>query len=125
MRRTGWRRRARPSPAILTCPQKQTSDPSVSHSVSSVSPRLWNPTPPQRNKKTGQPLQDANGVNMALTSHTLAPVMVAVGGAGLKDSVKMRDDLPEAGIASITATFINLCGYEAPSDYCPTLIKTD
>jgi len=64
-------------------------------------------------------------VNMALTSHTLAPVMVAVGGAGLKDSVKMRDDLPEAGIASITATFINLCGYEAPSDYCPTLIKTD
>ena len=64
-------------------------------------------------------------MNMALTSHTLAPVMVAVGGAGLKDSVKMRDDLPEAGIASITATFFNLCGYEAPSDYCPTLIKTD
>ena len=99
--------------------------PKSKHLTSSVSPRLWNPTPPQRNKKTGQPLQDANGVNMALTSHTLAPVMVAVGGAGLKDSVKMRDDLPEAGIASITATFINLCGYVAPSDYCPTLIKTD
>ncbi|QDZ25888.1 phosphoglycerate mutase [Chloropicon primus] len=76
----------------------------------------------QRNKKTGQPLTDADGNNMALTSHTLAPVMVAVGGAGLKDSVKMREDLPKAGIASITATFINLCGYEAPSDYEPTLI---
>eukprot|EP00213_Chloropicon_mariensis_P005872 CAMPEP_0197478934 /NCGR_PEP_ID=MMETSP1309-20131121/30319_1 /TAXON_ID=464262 /ORGANISM="Genus nov. species nov., Strain RCC998" /LENGTH=559 /DNA_ID=CAMNT_0043020487 /DNA_START=65 /DNA_END=1744 /DNA_ORIENTATION=- len=78
----------------------------------------------QRNKKTGQPLTDADGKNMALTSHTLAPVMVAVGGAGLAPSVKMREDLPKAGIASITATFINLCGYEAPSDYEPTLIKT-
>ena len=77
----------------------------------------------QRNKKTGQPLTDADGKNMALTSHTLAPVMVAVGGAGLKDTVKMRTDLPKAGIASITATFINLCGYEAPSDYEPTLIE--
>jgi 2,3-bisphosphoglycerate-independent phosphoglycerate mutase len=78
----------------------------------------------QRNKKTGQPLTDASGKNMALTSHTLAPVMVAVGGAGLDPAVKMRKDLPTAGIASITATFINLCGYEAPSDYEPSLIET-
>ena len=43
---------------------------------------------------------------MALTSHTLAAVMVAVGGAGLKDSVKMRDDLPEGFMWELYNTLI-------------------
>ena len=51
----------------------------------------------QRHKKTGEALRDDSGRPLALTSHTLAPVPVAVGGSGLPDSVIFRDDLPEAG----------------------------
>lgn len=77
----------------------------------------------QRNKKTGAPLTGPDGSVLALTSHTLAPVMVSVGGVGLMESVKMRKDLPDAGIANVTATFMNLMGYEAPEDYEETLIE--
>ena len=61
---------------------------------------------------------------MPLTSHTLNPVGIAVGGAGLPDNVEFRDDLPKAGLANVTATYINLLGYEAPSFYEASLLKT-
>lgn len=77
----------------------------------------------QRNKK-GAPLMDAEGAPLPLTSHTLAPVPVMVGGKGLPANVVMRDDLPKAGLANITATYINLLGFEAPSFYEPSLITT-
>jgi 2,3-bisphosphoglycerate-independent phosphoglycerate mutase len=33
-----------------------------------------------------------------------------------------RDDLPQAGLANVTATFLNLLGLQAPDFYRPTLI---
>ncbi len=45
---------------------------------------------------------DDNGKPLPLTSHTLAPVPVAIGGAGLPDNVIFRTDLPKAGLANIT-----------------------
>lgn len=72
-------------------------------------------------RKTGEPLY-GEGKPLPLTSHTLAPVPVAIGGKGLPGDVNFRDDLPEAGLANITATSINLLGYKAPDFYEPSLI---
>lgn len=76
----------------------------------------------QRHKKTGEPMTDENGKPLPLTSHTLAPVPIAVGGAGLPADVKFRDDLPEAGLANVTATYINLLGFATPEHMVPSLI---
>ena len=78
----------------------------------------------QRDKK-GKPLKDQQGHLIPLTSHTLAPVPFALGGAGLDPRVSLRQDLPKAGLCNITATFINLLGFNAPADYEPSLITTD
>jgi len=77
----------------------------------------------QRDKRGG-PLMGADGKPLPLTSHTLAPVPVFVGGKGLPGNVVFRDDLPQAGLANITSTFMNLLGFEAPSLYEPSLLKT-
>jgi 2,3-bisphosphoglycerate-independent phosphoglycerate mutase len=42
----------------------------------------------QRDKK-GNPIKNADGRPIPLTSHTLAPVGVAIGGKGLADNVKV------------------------------------
>lgn len=52
-------------------------------------------------------------------------VPIAIGGPGLSSRASLRTDLPNAGLSNVTATFINLLGYEAPPDYEPTLIKID
>lgn len=78
----------------------------------------------QRDKK-GKPLKDANGQVLPLTSHTLAPVPVMIGGAGLHQGVKLREDLPKAGLANVTATFLNMMGFEAPEDYDASLITAE
>uniref|UniRef100_A0A7C9E098 phosphoglycerate mutase (2,3-diphosphoglycerate-independent) n=1 Tax=Opuntia streptacantha TaxID=393608 RepID=A0A7C9E098_OPUST len=76
----------------------------------------------KRDKK-GNPLLDKNGNVQIMTSHTLNPVPVAIGGPGLHRSVKFRKDLPTAGLANVAATVMNFHGFEAPSDYEPTLIE--
>ncbi|KAK4713932.1 hypothetical protein R3W88_019839 [Solanum pinnatisectum] len=76
----------------------------------------------KRNKK-GEPLLDKNGNIQILTSHTLEPVPIAIGGPGLLPGVRFRTDLPTGGLANVAATFMNLHGFEAPSDYEPTLIE--
>ncbi|KAG2502044.1 hypothetical protein HYH03_000538 [Edaphochlamys debaryana] len=76
----------------------------------------------QRDKK-GRPIFSEEGKALPLTSHTLAPVPIFIGGAGLPDTVVFRDDEPEGGLANVAATTINLLGYEAPSIYKPSLIK--
>lgn len=76
----------------------------------------------KRNKK-GEPLLDKNGNIQILTSHTLEPVPIAIGGPGLVPGVRFRTDLPTGGLANVASTFMNLHGYEAPSDYEPTLIE--
>jgi hypothetical protein len=42
-------------------------------------------------------------------SHPAVPL--AIGGAGLPADVKLRDDLPEAGLANVAATVFELLGY--------------
>jgi len=72
--------------------------------------------------KSGEPLRDKAGKVVSLTSHTLAPVPVAIGGPGLPAGIKFRSDLPKAGLANVTATTFNLMGYAAPAMMQPSLI---
>lgn len=76
----------------------------------------------KRNKK-GEPSLDKNGNIQILTSHTLEPVPIAIGGPGLAPGVRFRQDVPNGGLANVAATVMNLHGFEAPSDYEPTLIE--
>ncbi|KAM7257700.1 hypothetical protein ACFE04_013441 [Oxalis oulophora] len=76
----------------------------------------------KRDKK-GQPLLDKNGKIQILTSHTLQPVPIAIGGPGLAPGVSFRKDLPDGGLANVAATVMNLHGFVAPADYEPTLIE--
>ncbi|CAO2830090.1 unnamed protein product [Amaranthus hypochondriacus] len=76
----------------------------------------------KRDKK-GQPLLDKNGNIQILTSHTLQPVPIAIGGPGLAPGVRFRTDVPDGGLANVAASVINLHGLEAPDDYEPTLIE--
>ncbi|KAL4435450.1 hypothetical protein ABPG77_006212 [Micractinium sp. CCAP 211/92] len=74
--------------------------------------------------KSGAPKMGPEGKPLELTSHTLNPVPCAIGGPGLPPGVHFRGDLPGAGLANVTATFLNLLGFEAPNFYEPTLITT-
>ncbi|KAK1322552.1 2,3-bisphosphoglycerate-independent phosphoglycerate mutase [Acorus calamus] len=76
----------------------------------------------KRNKK-GQPLLDKAGNIQILTSHTLQPVPIAIGGAGLSPGVRFRNDVPNGGLANVAATVMNLHGFVAPNDYETTLIE--
>ncbi|PRQ42597.1 putative phosphotransferase (phosphomutase) [Rosa chinensis] len=76
-----------------------------------------------KRNKTGQPLLDKSGNIQILTSHTLEPVPIAIGGPGLAPGVRFRKDLPRGGLANVAATMINLHGFEAPADYEPSLIE--
>ncbi|RWR79108.1 2,3-bisphosphoglycerate-independent phosphoglycerate mutase [Cinnamomum micranthum f. kanehirae] len=76
----------------------------------------------KRNKK-GAPLLDKDGNIQILTSHTLQPVPLAIGGPGLAPGVRFRKDVPNGGLANVAATVMNLHGFEAPSDYEPTLVE--
>lgn len=103
----------------------------------------------QRNPKTGQPIRrktagggggekkdEVQGDVLPLTSHTLNPVPCAIGGTGLPPEVRFKKDkedgqgastaaapAPTAGLANVTATFLNLLGFEAPDFYQPSLIE--
>lgn len=77
---------------------------------------------PLAKKTNTQPLLGDNGKPLALTSHTLAPVPVAFGGAGC-EGLQFRSDLPSAGLANITATYLTLMGFAAPEKYEPSLIE--
>ena len=74
----------------------------------------------QRQKKTLAPMME-NGKPVPLTSHTLAPVPLAFGGADLPDDLVLGD-MPEAGLANVASTVINLMGYKAPGHMQPSLL---
>ncbi|KAL6614246.1 hypothetical protein ACP70R_036516 [Stipagrostis hirtigluma subsp. patula] len=76
-----------------------------------------------KRNKSGQPLLDKSGGIQILTSHTLQPVPVAIGGPGLHPGVKFRSDIQTPGLANVAATVMNLHGFVAPDDYEPTLIE--
>ncbi|XP_050208465.1 2,3-bisphosphoglycerate-independent phosphoglycerate mutase [Mercurialis annua] len=73
--------------------------------------------------KSGKPAADKSGNIQILTSHTLQPVPIAIGGPGLAPGVRFRNDVPDGGLANVAATVMNLHGLEAPSDYEKTLIE--
>eukprot|EP00756_Hemistasia_phaeocysticola_P052214 Hpha_TRINITY_DN2741_c0_g1::TRINITY_DN2741_c0_g1_i1::g.110428::m.110428/K15633/gpmI; 2,3-bisphosphoglycerate-independent phosphoglycerate mutase len=79
----------------------------------------------QRNKKTKAPLVNKEtGKLEQLKSHTLAPVPVVIGGdipasVGLAPESSFKSP---PGLANVTATFINLLGFTAPSQYEPSLL---
>lgn len=75
----------------------------------------------QRDKK-GKPLHDAHGNLTPMTSHTLAPVPFIIGGSGLPANVKVNTAI-DAGLANVTASFLNLLGFEAPGDYLPSILE--
>jgi 2,3-bisphosphoglycerate-independent phosphoglycerate mutase len=77
----------------------------------------------KRHPKTHAPLKDKNGQLQILTSHTVHPVPIAIGGPGLPANVRFRQDLPDAGLANVAATTMNLLGFEAPADYEPSLVE--
>ncbi|XP_025825138.1 2,3-bisphosphoglycerate-independent phosphoglycerate mutase-like isoform X1 [Panicum hallii] len=76
-----------------------------------------------KRNKSGKPLLDKSGDIQILTSHTLQPVPVAIGGPGLHPGVKFRTDIQTPGLANVAATVMNLHGFEAPADYEPSLIE--
>ncbi|KAF8775973.1 hypothetical protein HU200_004110 [Digitaria exilis] len=76
-----------------------------------------------KRNKSGKPLLDKSGGIQILTSHTLQPVPVAIGGPGLHPGVKFRTDIQTPGLANVAATVMNLHGFEAPADYESTLIE--
>jgi len=75
----------------------------------------------KRNKK-GEPILKDGEVQI-LTSHTLQPVPIAIGGPGLSAGARFRKDVPSGGLANVAATVMNLHGFVAPEDYETTLIE--
>ncbi|VAH65348.1 unnamed protein product [Triticum turgidum subsp. durum] len=76
-----------------------------------------------KRNKAGQPMLDKSGSIQILTSHTLQPVPVAIGGPGLHPGVRFRSDIQTPGLANVAATVMNLHGFQAPADYETTLIE--
>jgi len=59
------------------------------------------------------------------TSHTLNPVPFSIIDSAYKGEYHLRDDIPRPSLSNVAATVFNLLGYEAPSDYEPSLIQLD
>ncbi len=69
-----------------------------------------------------RPLLGADGKPQPRTSHSLNPVpFFLIEGDGR--TLSLRDDLPEAGLANVAATVLELLGYQPPEDYEPSLLK--
>ncbi len=71
--------------------------------------------------RDGEPLFGEDGEPLLRTAHSLNPVMFAVHDFG-DASVSMRDDLPDAGLANVAPTILQLLGLEIPPDYEPSLL---
>lgn len=75
-------------------------------------------------KKSGKVLVDSHGTPRMKTSHTLSPVPLSIFNADiLPCRVHLRTDLPNAGLANVASTVLQLAGFEAPEDYAPSLIQ--
>ena len=73
--------------------------------------------------KKGEPLRLADGSPQPKTSHTLAPVPLTIADYRKDCPWQLRSDLPQAGLANVAATVIELLGFQPPSDYEPSLIE--
>ncbi len=70
--------------------------------------------------KKGNVKRDPSGKTKAKTSHTLNPVACIL--VTENASLRLRGDLPAAGLANLAATVCELLGYEAPDGYDPSLL---
>ena len=69
----------------------------------------------------GEPWMREGGEPELRTAHSLNPVMFAVHDYGGLP-VHLRDDLPDAGLANVAATILQLLDLEIPPDYEPSLL---
>ena len=69
----------------------------------------------------GEPRMRDSGEPELRTAHSLNPVMFAVHDYGGLP-IQLRDDIPDAGLANVAATILQLLALEIPSDYEPSLL---
>jgi len=72
--------------------------------------------------KQGRPLYDEDGAPKWRTSHSLNAIPFQLY-APAAPELRLRDDLPDAGIAHVTATLLELLGYRPPQDYLGSLLE--
>ncbi|WP_040492776.1 2,3-bisphosphoglycerate-independent phosphoglycerate mutase [Ilumatobacter nonamiensis] len=68
--------------------------------------------------------ETSSGERLPKTSHTLSPVPFAIHDPNYDGEYHMNGGAPAAnhGLANVASTVFNLLGYEAPTDYLPSLI---
>ena len=71
---------------------------------------------------TGFPLDRKDGQPLPRSSHSLNPVPFVIYDPAASGQYHLKPGLPEAGLANIAATALNLLGYEAPAFYQESLI---
>jgi 2,3-bisphosphoglycerate-independent phosphoglycerate mutase len=71
--------------------------------------------------KQGNPKLDDAGNPRRRTSHSLNPVPFIIR-RFQGEPLVLRRDLPEAGLANVAATVLELLGFEPPEDYDPSLL---
>ncbi len=78
----------------------------------------------ERNKKGEIVMDPRTGAPKAKTSHSLNPVPCFIWDSTGSANIRLSDAAKKGGlgITSLTATCINLLGYEAPADYDPSLV---
>jgi 2,3-bisphosphoglycerate-independent phosphoglycerate mutase len=69
----------------------------------------------------GEPRLREGGEPELRTAHSLNPVMFAVHDYAGRP-IRLREDLPHAGLANVAATILQLLDLEIPSDYEPSLL---
>ena len=72
--------------------------------------------------KKGQPMLGPGGP-LARTSHTLAPVPLTLVDHRKQVAWSLRDDLPQAGLANVAATALELLGCQPPGHMAPSLLN--
>ncbi len=76
------------------------------------------------NAKTGEFEKDKEtGRLKSKTAHTLNPVPFIIYDPAYNGEYELRTDMKDAGLANVAATLLNLMGFDAPSDYLPSLIE--
>lgn len=75
----------------------------------------------ERNKD-GTPRLSEDGSITPKTSHSINPVRFLVREFGDR-SFRLKNDLPDAGLANVAATLLELLGFEAPTNFEPSLIE--
>jgi len=72
--------------------------------------------------KSGGPLRRDDGTLKGKTSHTTNPVGIWIHRPDGPE-IHLRKDLPDAGLANLASTLLELLGFVPPNDYLPSLIS--